>query len=71
MDSRVRELEIKLTFLEKRLEDVEAGALMHFRRMERMEREMRRLAAVASRLAAGAGEGGGGAFPGDERPPHY
>lgn len=71
MDSRVRELEIKLTFLEKRLEEMEEGAVAHFRKMERLEHELRRLAVVASRLSVDAGGGAGADLPGDEKPPHY
>ncbi|MDR2844736.1 MAG: SlyX family protein [Puniceicoccales bacterium] len=65
--SRVRELEIKVTFLENHVEEQDRAMLEHFRQIERLQREVKRLAgALASRSDDGTDR-----LPDNEKPPHY
>jgi SlyX protein len=66
---RIIELEIKIAFLERTLEELADVVLDQGRELERLERRLREL---DSRLASKP-EGGEGAEvdPLQERPPHY
>lgn len=68
-DERQCELEIKLSYLEKHIEEQDRAMFGMATRLDALERHLRRLNdAVKSADARGAaGEG----FAGDERPPHY
>jgi uncharacterized coiled-coil protein SlyX len=69
-EARVRELEIKLTFLERRLEEQDAAALVYYRQLERLEREMLRFAKLFASMAD-AQEAAGSRLLENEKPPHY
>lgn len=71
---RVVELEIKVSFLEKHVEEQDRAMLGYFRQLDRLEREVKRLAEAA--VTGNAGREGGAAGGADrlwenERPPHY
>jgi uncharacterized coiled-coil protein SlyX len=63
------ELEIKIAFLEKHIEEQDRAMFAMSRQMDRLERQVARL----SELVKGNAEAGpsGPASPADERPPHY
>lgn len=69
-EPRVHELEIKITFLERRLEEQEAAMLEHFRQLERLQREMRRLTKFCSSMAE-VQDASGSRLLENEKPPHY
>jgi uncharacterized coiled-coil protein SlyX len=72
---RVRELEIKISFLEKHVEEQDRAMLGHFRQIDRLEREVKRLArAIATANAGHESDITGGSSDrllDNERPPHY
>ena len=63
----IGELEIKITFLEKHIEEQDRAMFEMSRQMDRLERELARL----SELVKGSAGSSGPASPADERPPHY
>jgi uncharacterized coiled-coil protein SlyX len=70
---RILELEIKLSFLEKHVEEQDRAMLSYYRQIERLEREVKRLAET---VATGGARRESGATGEDrlwenERPPHY
>ena len=62
-DARIRELEIKVTFLENHIEAQDREMLAQSQRLDKILQELKRL-----RDASATGEN---TFPADERPPHY
>lgn len=68
-EDRLRELEIKISFLENHVAQQDRAMMELTRALDRAERSLNRLAeSVKSGDAAGPS---GPASPGDERPPHY
>ena len=63
------ELEIKIAFLEKHVEEQDRAMFEMSRQLDRLERQVIRL----TELVKGGGQAGpsGPASPADERPPHY
>ena len=63
------ELEIKIAFLEKHIEEQDRAMFDMSRQMDRLERQVTRL----TELVKGNADAGpsGPASPADERPPHY
>ena len=63
------ELEIKIAFLEKHIEEQDRAMFEMSRQMDRLERQVIRL----TELVKGGGDASpsGPASPADERPPHY
>jgi uncharacterized coiled-coil protein SlyX len=66
-------LEIKISFLEKHVEEQDRAMLGYFRQIERLEREVKRLAEAAATgsLRRESGATGEDRLWENERPPHY
>lgn len=68
MRERLRELEIKITFLDETVAQQNGVILELSRQIDRLTRALRSLAEKTETLEAG---GGNGVPPADERPPHW
>jgi uncharacterized coiled-coil protein SlyX len=67
--ANTEELEIKITFLEKHVEDQNRAMFEMSRQIDRLERQLARLVEIVKRGTEGGPSGPGS--PADERPPHY
>lgn len=68
MRERLRELEIKITFLDETVAQQNGVILELSRQIDRLTRALRSLAEKTETLEAGGGSAGP---PADERPPHW
>lgn len=68
--SDTRELEIKISFLEKHIEGQDRAMMELSNQLAALERQVKRLAESVKNTAA-SGPGVSGGSPADERPPHY
>ncbi|MDR1817291.1 MAG: SlyX family protein [Puniceicoccales bacterium] len=59
MNERLRELEIKITFLEKHIEEQDRAMLENYRSIETLRREVRRLSEAVAQNADKSGATGG------------
>ena len=64
------ELEIKIAFLEKHIEEQDRAMFDMSRQIDRLERQIIRLTEIVKGGGAETGPSGP-ASPADERPPHY